>query len=265
MEIISGRNFEEERGTDEQTVILNESAAKRFKFENPVGESIVSYGFDHNGNLDDTKRREFRIIGIVKNFHYESLRSNIQPLGLFYGRSSGNVAFSIGATDSREAIEELEAWWNERAPDKPFNYTFMDQQFDQMYRSEQRVQYLMTAFSFLAAVIACLGLFGLSAHSAEQRTKEIGIRKVMGATVANIMTLMSGEFLKLIAISFVVAIPISYWIMSRWLQDFAFRTQVGFNVFLLAGLGALAVALATVSWQSLKAALMNPVESLRGE
>lgn len=265
MEIIAGRNFEAERGTDDQTVILNESAAERFKFDNPVGESIVSYGFDHNGNLDDTKRREFRIIGIVKNFHYESLRSNIQPLGLFYGKSSGNVAFSIGAADSREAIEELEVWWNEQAPDKPFNYTFLDQQFDRMYRSEQRVQDLMTAFSLLAAVIACLGLFGLSAHSAELRTKEIGIRKVMGATIPDVLTLMSGEFLKLILLSFLLAIPISYLAATSWLNEFTYRTDIGPDIFLIAGLGAFIIAIITVSWQSLKAALMNPVDSLRSE
>lgn len=265
MEILEGRNFSEERGTDEQTVILNESAVRRFKFENPVGESIVSYGFDHNGNIDDTKRSEFRIIGVVKDFHYQSLRSTIQPLGLFYGRSSGNIAFSIGASDSREAIEKLEAWWNERAPDKPFNYTFMDQQFDQMYRSEQRVQDLMLAFSLLAAVIACLGLFGLSAHSAEQRTKEIGIRKVMGATIPDVLTLMSGEFLKLILLSFILAIPISYLAAINWLNDFTYRTDIGVDIFLMSGIGALLIALLTVSWQSLKAALMNPVDSLRSE
>lgn len=265
MELLSGRNFDADRSTDKNTVILNEAAVQRFGFEEPVGRSIQTFAIGHDGTIKNDEFLEYQIIGVVKNFHYESLRQNIQPLGLFNDRSSGNVALKIAASNTPEAINRLEQWWNDRAPDKPFNYTFMDQQFDQMYRSESRVQDLMTAFSVLAIAIACLGLLGLSAYSAERRTKEIGIRKVMGATVANIMTLMSGEFLKLIAISFVVAIPISYWIMSRWLQDFAFRTQVGFDVFLLAGVGALAVALATVSWQSITAALMNPVDSLRSE
>ncbi|NGP77685.1 FtsX-like permease family protein [Balneolaceae bacterium YR4-1] len=265
MELVAGRNFDEERGTEEQTVILNESAVKRFKFEDPVGESIVSYGFDHNGNIDNSQVREYRIIGVVKDFHYESLRRNIEPLGLFYGKSSGNVAFAIGASNSREAIEKLEAWWNEKAPDRPFNYSFMDQQFEQMYRSEQRVQNLMTAFSLIALFIACLGLFGLSAHSVNRRTKEIGIRKVMGATVPNVLALISGEFLKLVVISFLISIPISYFAATRWLNDFTYRTNIGVDIFLLTGLGAILIALLTVSGQSVKAALMNPADSLRSE
>lgn len=265
MELVAGRNFDEERGTDENTVILNEAAVARFGFEDPVGQSIKTFAVGQDGTIKDDELLEYRIIGVVKNFHYESLRQNISPLGLFNDRSNGNVAFKIDALNTSKAISTLEQWWKNRAPDKPFNYTFLDQQFDQMYRAENRVQNLMTAFSVLAMAIACLGLFGLSAYSAERRTKEIGIRKVMGATVGNIVRLMSGEFLKLVAISFIVAIPVSYLIMQQWLQDFAFRTNVGFDVFLVSGVGALLVALLTVSWQSVKAALTNPVDSLRSE
>ncbi|MDX1585382.1 MAG: ABC transporter permease [Balneolaceae bacterium] len=265
MELVAGRNFEEDRGTEKQTVILNEAAVDRFKFEDPVGKSIVSYGFDSNGNVENSRVREYEIIGVVRNFHYESLRRNIEPLGLFYGHSSGNVAFAIGAADSRQAVEKLETWWSNEAPDRPFNYSFMDQEFDRMYRSEQRVRYLMTAFSMLALFIACLGLFGLSAHSVNRRTKEIGIRKVMGATIPNVLTLISGEFLKLVAISFLLAIPIAYYAANQWLNDFTYRTNIGIEIFLLTGLGALIIAILTVSGQSLKAALMNPADSLRSE
>lgn len=265
MELIAGRNFDEERGTENQAVILNESAVQRFKFEDPVGQSIVSYGFDHNGNLDESRVREYRVIGVVRDFHYESLRENIKPLGLFYGQSHGNVAFSIEASSSREAIDKLEAWWKERAPDRPFNYSFMDQRFDQMYRSEQRVQQLMTAFSLLALFIACLGLFGLSAHSVSQRTREIGIRKVMGATVPNVISLISGEFLKLVLISFIIAIPVSYYAAHQWLNDFTYRTEIGAGIFIVAGLVSIVIAVLTVSGQSIKAALMNPADSLRSE
>lgn len=265
MEIIRGRNFDDSRKADANTVILNESAARQFGFENPIGKVITIYGSGNDGSINKDILLEYKIVGIVKDFHYESLRKTISPLGLFYGPSRGNVAFKLAASNSARALAQLKNQWEQQVPNQPFNYTFMDQQFDQMYRAESRVQDLMTAFSVLAMVIACLGLFGLSAYSAERRTKEIGIRKVMGATVPNILTLISGEFLKLVGISFVIAIPLSYWIMSRWLQDFAYRTVIGIDVFLMAGLGAFLVAVVTVSWQSIKAALMNPVKSLRSE
>ncbi len=265
MEVVDGRNFDAERGTDEQTVILNEAAVKRFGFEDPVGRSIKTFAVGDDGTIKNDEYLEYRIIGVVKDFHYESLRQNIQPLGLFFQPSHGSVAFKVAASQTSEAVMRLQNWWNDRAPDKPFNYSFMDQRFDQMYRAESRVKDLMFAFSVLAIAIACLGLFGLSAYSAERRTKEIGIRKVMGASAANIIKLMSGEFLRLVAISFITAVPVSYLLMQQWLQDFAFKTAIGLDVFLLSGTGALLVALLTVSWQSLRAALMNPVESLRSE
>ena len=265
MEIIKGRNFNEERSQDEKAVILNEAAVKRFKLEDPVGKTVQTIAFNDDGSPKEGEYLEYRVIGVVKDFHFESLRDNITPLGLFNEPSSGNVAFKIAASNSSEAISRLEGWWNDRAPDMPFSYTFLDQQFDQMYRAENSMQDLMMAFSILAMTIACLGLFGLSAYSAERRTKEIGIRKVMGASVPNILGLVSADFMKLIVASFVVAIPISYLLMNQWLQDFVYRTDIGVEVFLWAGAGALLIALLTVSWQSARAAFVNPVESLRSE
>lgn len=266
MEIIKGRNFSEDRGTDEQAVIMNEAAVRQLGLENPIGMSISTFGMDHeDGSIDQSKTIDYEIVGIVKDFHYKSLRENITPLALFNQRSSGNVAFRFSETDVSQVLKVLEEEWSLRAPDQPFNYAFLDQRFDQMYRAENRVQNLVSAFSILAILIACLGLFGLSAYSAEKRSKEIGIRKILGANVPSILKLMSKEFLMLILISFAISIPISYMVMEQWLQQFTYRTDVGWAVFLTAGLVTLGIALLTVSWQSLKAALTNPVNTLRNE
>jgi putative ABC transport system permease protein len=208
---------------------------------------------------------EFEIIGVVKNFHYKSLRDNITPLGLFYEPSYGNVAFKIAGENAGMAIDLLEEEWNNRAAGQPFIYSFLDERFDHMYRSENRVQNLMASFSVLAIFIACLGLFGLSAYSAERRSKEIGIRKIMGASISSVLGLMSKEFLQLIIVSFVIAAPVAYFAMQQWLQEFTYRTEIGVTVFALAGIGTLIIAMTTVSWQSIKAAVANPVESLRSE
>ena len=151
------------------------------------------------------------------------------------------------------------------APGQPFSYSFLDDRFDQMYRSENRVSNLVLMFSVLIIVIACLGLFGLSAYSAEQRTKEIGIRKVLGASVAGIVSLVSKDFIKLILISFFIAAPVGYFIMQQWLKEFTYKTNIGLDVFLISGIGIILIASITVSWQSIKAALTNPVKSLKSE
>ncbi len=265
MEIIAGRNFSEERETDRNAVILNESAVQRFGFEDPIGEVITIYDSNDDGSINQDVLLEYEIIGVVRNFHYQSLRENITPLGLFYEPTYGNVAFKISGENAAEAIGLLEEEWNRRANGQPFSYTFLDERFDQMYRSENRVQNLMSAFSVLAILIACLGLLGLSAFSAEKRSKEIGIRKIMGAGVASILGMMSKEFIYLVSISFIISVPIAYLAMQQWLQEFTYRTEIGIGVFVAAGLGTLVIALMTVSWQSLRAALMNPVESLRSE
>lgn len=265
MEIIAGRNFSEERQTDRNAVILNEAAVQRFGFENPIGEVITIYDSKPDGSINQDVLLEYEIIGVVKNFHYQSLRENITPLGLFYEPTYGNVAFKISGENASEAIALLEEEWNKRAEGQPFSYTFLDQRFDQMYRAENRVQNLMSAFSVLAILIACLGLFGLSAYSAERRSKEIGIRKILGASISSVLGLMSKEFLTLITVSFVISIPIAWMVMQQWLQEFTYRTEIGISVFVLAGLGTILIALATVSWQSVKTALTNPVDSLRSE
>lgn len=265
MELIEGRNFVQGRDQPEASVILNEAAVDRFGFENPVGKIITIYDVTPDGSIDMENLTEYEIVGVVENFHYESLRENITPLGLFYGSSYGNMAFKITSTDVSQAIAVLEDNWNDFAPGQPFSYSFLDNRFEQMYRTETNMQDLMTAFSILAIIIACLGLLGLSAYSVERRTKEIGIRKVLGANIPSILGLVSGEFLKLILLSFLLAVPMAYFGMNQWLREFAYRTEIDVEIFLWAGISILFIALLTVSWQSIKAALMNPVNSLRSE
>ena len=265
MEIVEGRNFSEDRGTDENTVILNEALAQRFGFEDPIGEVINTFTQNPDRSFDNENLREFTIIGVVKNFHFKSLKENIAPLGLFKGTSRGNVIFKIDTENAAVALSKIENTWTEMAPGQPFSYSFLDDRFDQMYRSENRVSNLVFAFSVLIIVIACLGLFGLSAYSAEQRTKEIGIRKVLGASVTGIVSLVSKDFIKLILISFFIAAPVGYFIMQQWLREFTYKTNIGVDVFLISGIGIILVASITVSWQSIKAALTNPVKSLKSE
>ena len=246
-------------------MILNEALANRFGFEEPLGEVITTFTQRPDGSFDTENLREFTVIGIVMNFHFRSLRENIAPLGLFKGTSRGNVIFKIDSQDAGTALSKLENSWKEMAPGQPFNYSFLDERFDRMYRTENRVSNLVFAFSVLIIIIACLGLFGLSAYSAEQRTKEIGIRKVLGASISGIVSLVSKDFLKLILISFLIAAPVGYFIMQQWLKEFTYKTNIGFDVFLISGIGIILIASITVSWQSIKAALTNPVKSLKSE
>jgi putative ABC transport system permease protein len=208
---------------------------------------------------------QYTIIGVVKNFHFASLRQNIGALCLTLGRSTAHISFRMSTDNIGAVVSTLERQWKAMAPGQPFSYSFLDESFNAMYRTEQRVGQIAITFSVLAVCIACLGLFGLAAYTAEQRTKEIGIRKVLGASVGQLVALLSADFLKLVLIAFVIAVPIAGYIMHRWLEDFAYRIALEWWVFGLAGLAALLIAFLTVSLQSVKAALTNPVKSLRSE
>ncbi|MBS1921293.1 MAG: ABC transporter permease [Bacteroidetes bacterium] len=261
MQIIKGRNFSKDFGTDSTAVILNETAAKVLGYDDPIGKKLYQDYQDQNG----TRRIVYTIIGIVKDFHFESLRQNIFPLGLKLGHNNTMMSFKIAATDLKPLISQIQNKWKALAPGMPFSYRFMDDAFDNMYRAEQRVEQVSITFAVLAILIACLGLFGLVTYMAEQRTKEIGVRKVLGASVPNLVTMLSKDFLKLVLIASLIAFPVAWWVMHQWLQDFAYRIRIDWWVFILAGLIALLIALATVSFQAIKAALANPVESLRTE
>ncbi|CAN5821446.1 ABC transporter permease [soil metagenome] len=261
MDIVKGRNFSKQFGADSSGIILNETAAKVLGYDDPIGKKIYT-NFQTATSNDLVS---YTIIGIVKDFHYESLRQNIFPLGLRLGNSNGLVSFKINGANTRQIVKEAEARWKTMAPGMPFSYRFMDDAFDNMYRTEQRIGEVAITFSVLAIFIACLGLFGLVTFMAEQRTKEIGVRKVLGASTGNLVTMLSKDFLKLVIIASVIAFPVAWWAMHRWLQDFAYRINISWWIFVVAGLSALLIALATVSFQAIRAAVANPVKSLRTE
>lgn len=261
MEIVAGRSFSRDFPSDSSAVIVNEAAAKMFGFDDPIGKDI----YQLDGDLTNPTVIRNQIVGVVKDFHFESLRNNITPVAFFLANSQSNVSFRLATDDIANTIRRIEATWNKMAVGQPFSYNFMDEEFDRMYRAEQRIGNIFIAFAILAIFIACLGLFGLSAFMAEQRMKEIGIRKVLGASIKNIVTMLSKDFLKLVIIASVIAFPIAWWSMNRWLQDFAYRTELSWWIFGVAAVIAIFIAVATVSFQAFRAAVMNPVESLRNE
>lgn len=258
MEIIRGRNFSPEFGADSSTIIINETTAKVIGYDDPVGKKL--YSTDQDG-----KSFAATILGVVKNFHFESLRKNVGPLSFRLGNNRWVSAYRVQTTDIKNLVAKIETKYKEMAPGMPFSYQFLDESFDNMYREEQRVGKVALTFAILAILIACLGLFGLATYMAEQRTKEIGVRKVLGASVPGIVSMLSKDFLRLVLISFVIAVPVSWWAMNKWLQDFAFRIHIGWWIFIVAGVIAMLIAVVTVSFKAIKAALANPVKSLRTE
>jgi putative ABC transport system permease protein len=260
MQIIKGRNFSREFRSDSSAVIINETTAKILGFDDPIGKKI----YTTDGNVQPTSI-SYTIIGVVKNFHFESLRQVIGPLCFRLGTNNWSAAFKVATTDVRALIKNIEGKWKAVAPGYPFSYQFLDDAFDNMYRQEQRVGKIAIVFAVLAIFIACLGLFGLATYMAEQRTKEIGVRKVLGASVQNITTMLSKDFVKLVLIAALFAFPLAWWGMSRWLQDFAFRINISWWIFIVAAIIAFLIALVTVSFQAIRAAVANPVESLRNE
>jgi len=259
LELVDGRFFSRDFATDSAAVVLNEAAVKELGWTEAVGKRLVSPSF----NGEET---EFiTVVGVVKDFHFQSLREAIRPLGLFIGRNLNYLAVRIQPGDISGTLAAFETQWKTFAPGQPFTYSFLDRDVDALYQADQRTGSLFGTFALLAIMIACLGLFGLAAFTAEQRTKEIGVRKVLGASVGGIVLLLSKEFTKLVALAFVVAAPLAYFATNRWLQDFAFQADFSWWIFVLAGLAALTIAWLTVSYQSIRAALTNPVEALRYE
>lgn len=261
MELVSGRNFSKDFGTDTSAIIINETTAKLLGYNDPVGKKIYTDFQDQFSNRLVT----YTIIGVVKNFHFESLRQTIGPLCFRLGKPDWVTAFKVNTKDIRGVVNNVSEKWKAMAPAMPFNYQFLDEGFDNMYRVEQRTGKLGLSLAIIAIMIACLGLFGLATYMAEQRIKEIGVRKVLGASVTNIVTMLSSDFLKLVLVATIVAVPLSLWAMTTWLKDFAYRIDIGWSVYVIAALLALLIALLTVSSQAIKAALSNPVKSLRTE
>jgi putative ABC transport system permease protein len=259
MELLKGRNFSKQYGGDSAAVIINESAARILGFADPLGKKIYS----SNGTAGASTA--FTIVGVVKNFNFESLRQNIGPLCFRLGYNKWVTAFKVSASDVTNLLAMISSKWKAMAPGMPFSYQFLDDAFDSMYRTEQKVGKVALSFAILAIFIACLGLFGLAAYMAEQRTKEIGVRKVLGASVPNIVTMLSKDFARLVMISALIAFPVAGFAMHRWLQDFAYRIDLAWWIFVCAAVITLLIAVGTVLFQAIKAALANPVKSLRTE
>ncbi len=257
LELVAGRDFAPEFTADSAAVLLNETAVKALGWDDPVGQILEEPGW-----------RQFTVIGVVKDFHYETMHSEIAPLVFHPLGVTGDarvLAARIRPDDIPATLAHLKTQWEAFAPGDPFTYTFLDQDFDSLYRAEQRTGVTFGVFAMLAILVACLGLFGLAAFVAEQRTKEIGVRKVLGASVGGIILLLSRGFLKLVGIAFVLAAPVAYFAMDRLLQDFAYRVEISWPIFLMAGLAVLGIALLTVSYQAVRAALADPVKALRYE
>lgn len=264
LKIVQGRDFSEAHSTDAtEAFLINEAAARRLGWTDPIGKELTVEVW-YNEHFDKTGQ----IVGVVKDFQYHSLRRSIDPLVFHIFPETyyyDYVSARLQPGRLTETLAALEQSWKPFNPDRPFEYRFLDEQFDGLYRAEERLGTLFGYFAGLAVLIACLGLFGLAAFSAEQRTKEIGVRKVLGASVPGIVALLSKDLLKLIAVAFIVAVPLAYLAADQWLAHFAYRIDVPWTLFLLTGLAALVLAWLTVSYHAVRAALTDPVDSLRYE
>lgn len=259
MEMADGRNFSRDFPTDSLGIIINESALKEFGYDEPLGETIGTF-IDNDGTIQG-----FKIVGIVKDFHFQTLKDKIAPLALQLGNSTGLLNLKVNTDNYASLLNKIEESWIEFAPNQPFETSFLDARFETMYDAEQRLGKIFGVFASLAIIIACLGLFGLAAYTAENRMKEVGIRKVLGANVGQLVYLLSKDMGKLVGIAFLIGAPLAGYFMNNWLQGFEYRATIGWTVFAFTGLGSLFIAVVTMSYQSLKAAMSNPVKSLRSE
>ncbi|MDH5383968.1 MAG: ABC transporter permease [Candidatus Aminicenantes bacterium] len=261
LELAQGRFFSRDFVTDSHAAVLNEKAVELLGWDDPIGKKINNWA---------RNRGDFTVIGVIKDYHYESLHQEIRPQALFlsdgyYTNVESYISVRLNTENISETIGYVENTWKDFAPNKPFEYSFLDEDYDNLYMNEQQTRKLFSIFSFLAIFIACLGLFGLASFIADRRTKEIGIRKVLGASVPGIVQILNKHFVKWVFIANLIAWPIAWFIMNRWLQNFAYRIELSWWMFVLAAVLALVIALITVSFQTVKAALRNPVDSLRYE
>lgn len=254
IKVVEGRNFSRDMPTDSSALLMNRAAAAALGWTRPLGRKLRS------GDM------EWQVIGVVEDFHFESLRSEIKPIVFPFLRWTPQfIAVRLQAGDISGHVAFIAGTWKKFVPDRPLDYSFLDQDYERLYRNEQRLSRIFAVFTSIALVIACLGLFGLAAYAVQQRTKEIGIRKVLGASVAGIVGLLSQQFLRLVALAGIIACPVAYYAVQQWLEGFAYRVQIGPFVFLGVAMVALLIALLTVTFQAIKAALTNPVEALRYE
>jgi len=254
--VIAGRGFNPQITLDESAMLINETMVKKMGYKTP-GEAIGKQfkQFIVGGT----------IVGVVKDFNFSSMHQNVGPLIIQLSLNYGSMAVRVNTKNVSSVIDNIKTKWTAMAPAAPFSYTFMDADFNKVYDAEQRTGKLFITFAIFAIFIGCLGLFGLVTYAAEQRTKEIGVRKVLGASVGSIVAMLSKDFTRLVVIASFIAFPVAWWAMNKWLQSFAYRTSISWWVFVIAGLTGILIALVTVSIQALKAAVINPVKSLRTE
>jgi putative ABC transport system permease protein len=264
MKMAAGRNFSSRAAGDSRDMIVNQAAVAHFGFKAPLGQTLIRAELDPQ-NPGHVVTVRGTIVGVVEDFHYESLRESIAPLVLLHKPGGDNLAVRIKAGQIEPVVKELKAKWESLAPGEPFEYTFLDERFNGIYKSELRTGRIYGIFSALAIFIGCLGLFGLASFSAARRKKEIGVRKVLGAAIHEVVALLIRDYIVLVGLANLIAWPVAYYLMHRWLQDFAYHIHLGIAIFLLSGLLTLSIALLTVGYQSIRAARANPVDSLRYE
>ena len=255
LKVVDGRDYSKAFATDSVGYLVNEAALKRIGYKNPVGQPLTFWG------------KKGTIIGVLKDFHFASLHERIEPLILRLDENAaiGQALIRTKPGQTKKALASLEAICKNLNPNFQFNYNFSDDEYQKLYQNEQVVGKLSDAFAFLAIFISCLGLLGLAMFTAERRFREIGIRKVLGASVASLFASVSKEFIILVGIAILIAMPISYYAMGKWLMDYQYQTDMSWWVFALSGLIALMITLATISFQMLKVSMINPVKSLRNE
>jgi len=260
MQMAAGRNFSKEFATDSTAMIINAAAAKAFGWNimSAVGKTVIRENSDRGKNIP------YHVIGVVNDFNFKSLHEPITPL-LMTLEPDWGLIFKVKTADIQGLLATMKKQWNAFNTDEPFTYTFMDDLYNKTYSTEIKTGTILNIFAVLTILVACLGLFGLATYAAEQRTKEIGIRKVLGASVTSVTKMLSKDFIKLVFIACLIAFPLSWWAMNKWLQSFAYRINISWWIFLAAAVAALFIALLTISFQAIKAAVANPVKSLRTE
>jgi putative ABC transport system permease protein len=253
MKLLSGRNFTQEMHTDSVATIINKAMADQLGFKNAIGK-IITNGGEH-----------LTIVGVVDNFYYESVKQQVNPLLLVLGSSNSIISVKVNAANIKTALAAISGVWKKFLPNQTMRYNFLDQSYASMYADVQRMEYIFTGFSLLAVIVACLGLFALAAFMGEQRSKEVSIRKVLGASVSNIFALLTRNFLKLIIVSLLIAAPVGWLLMRKWLQDYTYRISITWDIFAVSGIAVFLIALIAICFQAIKSAIANPVKSLRAE
>ncbi|MDN5200983.1 ABC transporter permease [Fulvivirgaceae bacterium BMA10] len=254
MQLVEGRSFSTEMASDSAAIIINQTLAKKLGLKDPIGKRVKFW-----------YSPTYHIIGVLEDFYFKSIKQNVEPLALIFGQGGTIISVKVETQDMSGTLASISSLWKEFMPIQPIRYTFLDDSYERMYMDVERTGKVLTAFAILAIVVACLGLFALSAFMVEQRSKEISVRKVLGASLSNIFSLITFNFLKLVLISLVIAVPLGWYIMHKWLEDYANRIKITWEVFVIAGIIATLIALLTISSESIKAALVNPARKLRSE